>query len=322
MDVAVKAKIRRRGRGRFLLTALALVVFAALLFVWRYQQGRAGDGTRAAHLALEGKAVQLNNEFVRFYIDRPRRLIECPPPGRGGNLAAWAATVQKEIGQPAAVFLRSGRSLSWPGVADKLQDGVALAEPSFLADSVSGNRDHPDRYGTMLVSHWSVPREATGPMWQIWMVGRAKDSLRWGVVVRQSDVWPVFFKRLARPRGTWSLPRDFNDPAWVLKNTLALPCSEAAPLLTGLRAFDESGRVLFASPGLDTTRLVYRSDSKDGRVVDYYQSRPDAERDAEAARNRLPWSLVLFPLLAIALFYRWHREVRRLTEPETPPSHL
>ncbi len=324
MDEASRAKIRKKAKARFVRSVIALCMLSALFAGERYLQRYWTDNRDLTRLALEGKATQLSTELARFYMDRPRLLIECPPPDRTGNLAAWTTTVQKALEQPVAVFLRLGRATIWVAAPDELQDGVAFAEASFTADSVLGNRDRPDRRGMMLVSHWSVPQNSANPDWQIWMVGLVADSVRWGVVLRQRDVWPLFFKRLSRPAASWPKPLDFNDPAWVLKNELALPSSaEAGKFLTTLRAFDERGRVIFTSPGLDTTRVFYRSDSKDGRVVDFHQSRLDALHDQAVARNRLPWFIVIFPVLLIVPIYRWYRQVRLLTasEPAEPVSH-
>ena len=319
MDATEKAQIRKRAKSKFVRSAIVLCVLSALFGGERYLQRYWTDNSELTRTHLEGKAAQLSTELARFYMDRPRLVIECPPPARTKDLGTWAATVQKALEQPVAVFLRTGRTLTWAAAPDELQNGVDLAEASFTADSVLGNRDHPDRRGTMLVSHWSVPPNSANPEWQIWMVGRAEDSVRWGVVLRQRDVWPLFFQRLSRPAGAWPKPLDFNDPAWVLHNELALPASAAAGrFLTTLRAFDETGRVIFASPGLDTTRVVYRSDSKDGRVVDFYQSRLEALQDQAQKRRRLPWLVVIFPLVLIVPFYRWYRQVRALTEPEAP----
>lgn len=320
MDEPSKAKIRKRATLRFWVGVPVLVVLSGLFLLSRFVPGSLSENFSTQ--ILLSRALFLNQEFARFFMNRPNVLATFPPPARVAERAAWADSIQSALGQEAAVFVRDGSRLTWVCEPDTLQAGMSLVKQSFAAEKVQGNRDHPARLGRMESSYWSVRVDTSQPGYRVWMVGYMEDNLRWGVVLRTRDSWPAFFKMLEVPQGTW-LPLD--HPAVQLDHFIALPRSEAGAFLTGIRVYNDD-RMIFTSPNLDTTSFRHTDDLHDGRKLEYYQSRLDKLYAGEMGRGRAPWVAVLLPLVFIVFAFRSYRVIHRLTEPEqtnTPvePKH-
>ncbi|MCX6600809.1 MAG: hypothetical protein NT025_04525 [bacterium] len=309
MDEPTKAKIRKRATRRFWVHVPVLVVLSGLSLLSRLVPGSLKENF-STHALLD-RAALLNQEFSRFFMNRPNVLVTFPPPACADERAAWADSIQTALGQEAAVFIRDGKQLTWVCEPDTLQAGMSLVKQSFAAEKVQGNRDHPDRLGRMEASHWSVRPDTLQPGYRVLMVGRADDNLRWGVAFRTRDSWPAFFKMLEVPRGTWL---SLDHPATQLGDFIALPRSDLKKFITGIRVYSDD-RIIFTSPNLDTTSFRHIEDLHDGRKVEYYQSSLDRIYVQEMNRGKLPWVAVFLPLVFIVPSVRWYRQVRRLTEP-------
>jgi hypothetical protein len=309
MDEPTKAKIRKRATRRLWIHVPALVVLSGLSLLSRLVPGSLSENL-STHTFLE-RAALLKQEFARFYWSRSKILATFPPPTCTEERAAWADSIQAAIGQEAAVFIRDGGQLTWICEPDTLRAGMSLIKESFTEEKTQGSRHHPARLGSMERSHWSVRSDTSQPGYHVWTVTNREDNQQWGFAERTEDSWSAFFKMLDAPNGPLL---SLEHPAMQLNNFLALPRSKSVKYLTGIRAFYHD-RVIFTSPNLDTANICHIEDLKDGRKVEYYQSRLDKIYIQEMNRGRVPWVAVFLPLVFIVPTIRWYRQVRRLTEP-------
>jgi hypothetical protein len=314
MDEVEKAAIRRWAERRFRRTLFLLPMFA-LIFVglWGFEEWYSHimreNGAKAE---LSRDSMLLTTEWTRRIRTFARDLIAFPPPADSTRRAAWAADLENHFGQSVAVFVLKGLDVTWVRVPTDFTDDFPRIDHSLRVDTSEGHRGKRvlQTFGGVEIHKWWLNTDPN--LIGVWMAGYKDSSTQWGVAIHYADSWPAFFKSLSQPVDDHTDPA---SPAYILRENLALSRSVPRSDKTGLRAIWH-GKVLFESPDLDTTRIMYSVESS-GLTTQFYQSKLDKQiqEDHRSGHFRLLYIAVLLLVFLVPL-HRSYKRIMLLTEPE------
>lgn len=306
VDEVLKARIRRQARTihwvvqAFLILLICLGIYSRIGFRW------VADSFSGMQLTIPSSIVM--SQFSPLFFGRGRELIPFPPPDKPDDRLAWAEHIERELGQPVAVFIKEGPSLTWVTRKDSLAAGVAnvprLFESNLSRDEL-GSIDTIGSYEVRRVSNLEPRSES----FKVWIVGPLNRDLRWGVVLNFNDIWPAFFHSL-KEADTMSPPME--SPAWTIKEVVDIEGSGQNDK-AGMR-FLRNGEVLYATPNLDTTRHLYKIDSPPLRW-EYYESEMNERYAIFIGKGPVTWRSFVAWAVLMAAFYTLYRWIRRLTAP-------
>ncbi len=304
IDEALKARIRRDARiihwgvQSFLILLIALGVYSRIGFRF------VADSFSNMQLTRPGSVGM--SEFGRFFFGRGRELIPYLPPDKAEDRLAWAQQIEVRLGQPVAVFIKEGPSLTWVTRKESLAEGVAQVPRLFESDLSKDERGTIDTIGSYEVRRISN-LEPRSESFKVWIVGPLDRDLRWGVVLDFQDLWPAFFASLKEAEHR-SPPMD--SPAWTIKDVVFLGGVDDGYKPSMRVLMNDS--VLYASPKLDTTRHVYKYGSPPMRW-EYYESKMNERYALFISKGPVSWRSFLGWLAMMAGFFWLYRGIRKLT---------
>ena len=306
IDEALKARIRRTARTihwivqAFLILLICLGIYTRIGFRW------VADSFSGMQLTIPSSIVM--SQFSPLFFSRGRELIPFAPPDRAEDRLAWAESIERELGQPVAVFIKRGPSLTWVMRKDSLAEGVAQVPHLFDADLSRTKRGVIDTIGSYEVRRISE-MEPKGSGFKTWIVGPLDQDLRWGVVLNFDDIWPAFFRSLKAADTTSPL---MGSPAWTIQEVVDIEGS-GQNYKAGMRVL-RNGEVLYATPNLDTTRHLYKIDSPPLRW-EYYQAEMDKNYATFIGKGPVSWRSFIAWAVLLAAFFQFYRWIRKLTTP-------
>ena len=304
MNDQEKLRIRQRARRQFIRIAIGLVVIGGLL-LWMGYLIR-GTHQNEQYILLMQRSQQLLSEQTRRWAEKGKQLAAYFPPQNPSEQTAWAARIERHFGYPSAVFLKDGSKITW--IMRPQAEDVAREAELLYAGEMPPNRHPLKAFGTREVWHTSFHLDE---IWEeVWFVRDSAATSGWGVVSDFQQSWLAFFRELSAQHDTTS---EFGSSLWMLSRTYSLPASAPLNYLITFRAFLNDSLIL-ESPDIDTTRMSYTMDMKDGRKVIFYSPRLDLGNLTDRNLTSRAWFMALYPILLIIPFYRWYRTVRKLTE--------
>ena len=303
---AKKAEIRRTatiihwGVQVFLLAMIVFGVYAR----WGFRL--VADSFSNMQLTVPSSIVM--SQFSPLFFGRGRELIPYPPPESPEDRLAWAQQIEEQLGQPVAVFIKEGASLTWVTRKDSLAAGVAQVPHLFESNLSRDEQGAIDTIGSYEVRRVSN-LEPKGESFKAWIVGPLNRDLRWGVVLDFDDTWPKFFSSLKEAE-TKSPPME--SPARTIKYVVDIDGNDQLSK-PGMRVIRNS-EILYATPKLDTTRHLYAIDSPPMRW-EYYESEMNERYALFIGKSPVSWRSFVAWFVMMAGFFWFYLWIRKLTIP-------
>ena len=172
------------------------------------------------------------NSFSEYHHDRGNLLSAFLPPANPDTMIVWAKKLEERLGQPAAIFVREGKAMTWIDVPQELQAAINLVPKLFDPGLSEAQRRKMDTLGSFEHRYAHVETDTMG--YTVWIVGLVGDTLRWGAVVQPEDAWRPFLADLKTGASAPLLSRASVELNTHLQIEYAL---QKMTSRTGMRAF-------------------------------------------------------------------------------------